>query len=64
MTEVNKIITPDEFYLKMKDTELKYHDDPEECHWQLDKLMCDTLESLGYGTGVNEIFLELMRWYS
>lgn len=63
MTEINKTITPDEFYLKMKDTELEYRDDPEECHWQLDKLMFETLKSLGYGAGV-EIFLESWRWYS
>lgn len=37
--------------------------DVEISHIQMDNLMCDLLESLGYGDGVN-IFRDAAKWYS
>lgn len=56
-------MTPEEFSYKMSDIELLHYDSPEESHLLMDLLMCDLLESLGYGNGV-AIFKESCRWYS
>ena len=41
----------------------KADNDIEQAHILADKLMCETLESLGYSTGV-EVFRELPKWYA
>lgn len=55
-TLLDLAITPEEFQTRMVELLRKYKYDVEEPHMQMDKLMCDTLRSLGYGGGVS-IFL-------
>lgn len=38
-------------------------DDPEYVHGEMDDLLCEVLESLGYGEGV-EIFRNTYKWYA
>lgn len=56
-----KIITPEKFRDKM--FELSKDDDVELRHGAMDGLMCDVLESLGYGEGV-AIFNNTRMWYA
>lgn len=50
---MNSIIAPDEFAEMMKAIAHKYYDNAEECHIEMDKLMCDYLRILGYGAGID-----------
>lgn len=43
--------------------ELEKEGDLEETHMQMDALMCETLESIGYEEGVR-IFKEAPKWYA
>lgn len=62
--EVNEpIMTPDEFYRELQKIWLKCGNDYESSHSEMDDLMCDLLESLGYKDGI-EFFKKSHRWYS
>lgn len=37
--------------------------DPESCHWQADKILCDVLTNLGY-TELVEVFYDVEKWYA
>lgn len=37
--------------------------DPEDCHWEHDRLMCKVLIELGYLEGV-EVFNNTKKWYA
>ena len=54
-------MTPDVFENKMK--EIARGSYTEEKHRKADRLLCETLESLGYIKGV-EIFRAMDKWYS
>jgi hypothetical protein len=54
-------MTPEEFAEKMR--VFADADDPEYSHIDADQLMCELLESLGYGDGV-KIFREMTTWYA
>lgn len=70
-----EVMTPDEFAEKMRELIEKHtHEieffgkdtpylDPEECHPEMDHLLCEVLTQLGYGEGV-EIFRNTQKWYS
>jgi len=53
---------PEEFKKRM--SEINSHDNDEETdHKKADMLMCEVLESLGYGEGV-EIFKNMPKYYA
>lgn len=55
--------TPEQFEAEMRALfpyGVKY--DVEESHGKADELMCDILESLGYGDGVH-VFQDAKKWY-
>lgn len=54
-------ITPDEFRDRM--VQAAVPGDPEVSHARMDDLMCETLRSLGYGSGVN-VFEDSYKWYA
>lgn len=63
-------MTPEEFAEKMRelagdpdDNGYYWPGDPEAAHHDMDDLMCEVLESLGYGEGV-EIFRNTYKWYA
>ena len=60
---MNSINTPEEFAGMMKAIAYKYHGDEEECHMEMDRLMCDYLRMLGYGEGI-DIFENIPKWYT
>ena len=53
---------PAEFERRMKEIENGGRYDVPDAHGDADELMCETLEKLGYGAGV-EIFNSLTKWY-
>lgn len=55
------IPSPSEFEEQMK--ELAKHDNAAARHCDMDNLMCDILEKLGYQKGV-EIFRRTHKWYA
>jgi hypothetical protein len=55
------VITPDEFFRRMR--EIEKSADPEGGHLAADELMCEILDDLGYGDGV-EIFERMGKWYA
>jgi hypothetical protein len=58
------IMTTKEFAEQMREIQYRYEADDEElCHIMMDNLMCEVLESLGYGEGVL-IFIETDKWYA
>ena len=57
------ILTPEGFAVKMANIIGDTDGDTETRHWRLDDAMCDLLESLGYGEGV-EIFRRTYKWYA
>jgi hypothetical protein len=52
---------PKEFYEKMK--ELSMNNDTEMMHMEMDDLLCECLESLGYKKGI-EVFRDEPKWYA
>jgi hypothetical protein len=58
-------MTPEEFKKAMEEILKREADDGdrEECHWDADHLMCDLLEELGYGDGI-EVYRKLPKWYA
>ena len=56
-------ITPDEFRQQMNKILIRGRGDTEVVHSEADDLMCDLLEALGYGQGV-QIFRNMNRWYA
>lgn len=60
---MNSINTPEEFAGMMKAIACKYHDDEEERHMEMDRLMCDYLRMLGYGEGI-DIFKDTPKCYA
>lgn len=59
-----KPITPDEFAAKMRDILVSNgNTDAEEKHIAADRLLCDTLESLGYRDGAR-LFRNTKKWYA
>ena len=69
------VMTPEEFSEKMRELIDKHthpmrfidrgtlYFDPEDCHPEMDHLMCTVLTQLGYGEGV-DIFNNTKKWYS
>lgn len=69
-----EVMTPQEFAEKMRglvEKHTSYIDffgkdtpylDPEECHPEMDHLMCEVLIQLGYEEGV-DIFRNTKKWY-
>lgn len=53
--------TPEELYQKFFYIGLNL--DTEEAHLKMDELMCELLESFGYGLAV-ELFREIDKWYA
>lgn len=58
-----KVITPKEATEKAKKIVEKDFHDPEVSHQELDGLLCEVLESAGYGELV-EVFRESAKWYA
>lgn len=62
-------MTPKEFSNEMQritNEELHKHDpywDTEQIHIEMDNLMCEVLEDLGYGKGI-KIFRDEPKWYA
>lgn len=59
-------ISPNEFVRKLRDIkeELYFKEaDIEECHMEMDELMCKTLSSLGYDEGI-KLFRTTPKWYA
>ena len=56
-------MTPEEFKEKMQAIADRGDTDPEINHVDADRLLCEVLESLGFGDGV-AIFHGIMRWYA
>ena len=56
-------LTPEEFLVCLKRLWLQHGNDKERAHIAMDYLMCNLLESLGYGEGV-EFFIKCEKWYS
>lgn len=54
-------MTPQEFRKKMLECDAS--GDTEAAHGEADELMCDLLESMGYGDGV-EVYREMNKWYA
>ena len=54
--------TPKEFADAMKEIEITEGGDPEVAHGMADDLLCELLDELGYGEGV-EIYTNLKKWY-
>lgn len=63
MTQMNDVITPDEFLEQMQEIANDPHYDEEIAHGKADWLMEQTLRSLGYGAGV-EVFDKMPVWYA
>lgn len=61
MDEDKKVLIPEEFYKRMFDLFHTYNE--ETAHAIADDLMCDLLETLGYGEGV-QLFRDANKWYS
>lgn len=57
------IVGHQDFAKKMERIESMYDGYHEKTHSAMDKLMCKTLKSLGYGKGI-KIFEESKRWYA
>ena len=57
------IPSPREFEDRMKELASHQSDDREFMHHDMDDLMCDILEAIGYGRGV-EIFRQTPKWYT
>ena len=56
-------MTPEKFSESMSHLLSKHSGDPEAFHSCADDLICELLNSLGYGEGVN-IFLDAEKYYS
>ena len=57
-------MSPQDFYDLMREMHDTFTDgDEETVHVAMDELMCDVLEYLGYGEGV-EIFKNTPKWYA
>jgi len=54
-------MTPEQFKIQMKEIDDSPLDE-EQAHIKADMLMCELLESLGYGDGA-EIFICMNKWY-
>lgn len=54
-------MTPEVFEAEMKRIEVNR--DAEGRHREADDLMCELLESMGYGSGI-EIFRNMDKWYA
>lgn len=63
MKNRGEIITPEQFYEKMKEIRKQYKNDEECAHGEMDDLMAETLISLGYKRGI-AIFEKQTKWYS
>lgn len=62
-TDQNDVITPEEFFERMKAIANAPNYDEESAHGSADWLMMQTLTSLGYGAGV-EVFDKMPVWYA
>lgn len=60
-TETKPTMTPEEFEQEMREVFAGH--DPEDEHDKADKLICNLLESLGYGAGV-KVFKNATTWYA
>jgi len=56
-------MSPTEFKERLKEIESTMRGDEEAAHSAMDDLMCEALESLGYGEGV-EVFRDQEKWYA
>ncbi len=56
------VLTPEEFEAKMKDI-IETYESLEDCHAEMDLLMCKTLEALGYTEGIR-LFRAKPKWYA
>ena len=58
-------ITPEVFAERMRNIQELYSDyhDTEERHQAMDRLMCELLQELGYGEGI-DIFEKTNKWYA
>ena len=69
IANAKNIITPEEFERRMQDAYDKYSDpefriyDIEEVHSEMDDILMETLESLGYEDGIT-IFRKTPKWYA
>ena len=66
--EKTVVMSPKEFYEKMKhcfnEDVLRFSEsDLGDAHLDADMLMCNVLESLGYGEGI-KVFKDAEKWYS
>lgn len=69
------VMTPEEFAERMRELIVKNthpieflgddvpYFDPEDCHPEMDELLCKVLKQLGYGEGV-DIFKNTKKWYA
>jgi hypothetical protein len=54
-------MTPEEFAERMQKLSDFGERDPERAHRDADDLLCEVLEQLGYGQGI-EIYAQMTRW--
>lgn len=59
----NPSMTPEEFLIELQKAWLRYGNDLEGAHIEMDGLMCNLLDSLGYTEGV-EFFNNCNKWYA
>ena len=59
-------ISPDEFVIKMSAIKEEFYFKKaciDDCHMEMDELMCETLSSLGYDEGI-KLFRTTPKWYA
>lgn len=60
---MSKPMTPEEFLDRMIQAKTEIGNDPEHVHVVMDGIMCNLLESLGYGEGV-AVFDHTYKYYA
>ena len=60
---MSKPMSPEEFYKRMARVAETNQDDGEVAHVQMDELMAQLLEHLGYSDGI-QVFRGFQKWYS
>lgn len=58
-----RVKTPAEFAAEMRECAEKWRNDEETAHGVADGIMCELLDALGYGDGV-QVFYDIPKWYA
>lgn len=63
MNGSNPSLSPSEFFNAMQEIVLRCGADSEAAHLSADQLLCDQMDCLGYGEGI-EIFKAMVKYYA